>query len=172
MKGSPRFTPILYNEIFLPNQNFAYKKATCPKRNVALQTHGLRGGSPQPGSPRKDKLGSSSTQLGTGTVTQKPIKASKPHQMPASTPSGRRWRRNLSTRARTLSCRCAAGALFFCSKNIPILMILSVTHKPPFCNAQFSVKHTQNIDCGGGYIKLLPTSRCAVKGLMASVPIL
>lgn len=26
---------------------------------------------------------------------------------------------------------------------------------------QFSVKHEQDIDCGGGYIKLLPASRCA-----------
>ncbi len=26
---------------------------------------------------------------------------------------------------------------------------------------QFSVKHAQKLDCGGGYIKLLPTSRCA-----------
>ena len=25
---------------------------------------------------------------------------------------------------------------------------------------QFSVKHAQKMDCGGGYIKLIPTSRC------------
>ena len=26
-------------------------------------------------------------------------------------------------------------------------------------HAQFSVKHTQDLDCGGGYLKLMPTSR-------------
>jgi len=30
---------------------------------------------------------------------------------------------------------------------------------------QFSVKHAQKLDCGGGYIKLLPTSRCAARAL-------
>ena len=25
---------------------------------------------------------------------------------------------------------------------------------------QLSVKHAQKMDCGGGYIKLIPTSRC------------
>ena len=25
---------------------------------------------------------------------------------------------------------------------------------------QFQVKHEQNLDCGGGYIKLIPASRC------------
>ncbi len=30
---------------------------------------------------------------------------------------------------------------------------------------QFSVKHAQKLDCGGGYIKLLPTSRCARRAL-------
>ncbi len=27
---------------------------------------------------------------------------------------------------------------------------------------QFSVKHAQKLDCGGGYIKLIPTSRCSL----------
>lgn len=39
--------------------------------------------------------------------------------------------------------------------------------KKPFTNdgkelvLQFQVKHEQDLDCGGGYIKLLPGSRCA-----------
>ena len=34
---------------------------------------------------------------------------------------------------------------------------------PPFFPApQFAVKHEQEIDCGGGYIKLIPASRCAL----------
>ena len=28
---------------------------------------------------------------------------------------------------------------------------------------QYSVKHEQDLDCGGGYIKLLPASRCATQ---------
>jgi hypothetical protein len=40
--------------------------------------------------------------------------------------------------------------------------------KKPFTNdgkelvLQFQVKHEQDLDCGGGYIKLLPGSRCAL----------
>lgn len=29
----------------------------------------------------------------------------------------------------------------------------------PTCLLQFSAKHEQDLDCGGGYIKLLPASR-------------
>lgn len=47
--------------------------------------------------------------------------------------------------------------------------------KKPFTNdgkelvLQFQVKHEQDLDCGGGYIKLLPGSRCAT---LASLPVL
>ena len=32
---------------------------------------------------------------------------------------------------------------------------------------QYSVKHEQDLDCGGGYIKLLPASRCAFVRLVS-----
>ena len=33
------------------------------------------------------------------------------------------------------------------------------------CFLQFSVKHTQELDCGGAYLKLLPTSRYGLRML-------
>ncbi len=50
---------------------------------------------------------------------------------------------------------------------------ISAELKKPFTNdkkdlvLQFSVKHEQDLDCGGGYIKLMPATRCG-RGRMAA----